>query len=102
MENRLLRKQLPGRVRLSDGECQTLAEIGKKREQHAREAVASIIVEETAWDAQGHPPRGIVHAVSGQRDALCVPLQALHQRGQVKTCICYTGEQIPTDLLVVL
>jgi hypothetical protein len=61
-----------------------------------------VLVEETAWDAQGHPRRGIVHAVSGQRDALRVPLQALHQRGQVKTFIFYTGEQIPADLLVVL
>ena len=29
MENRLLRKQITGRVRLSDGERKTLAEIGK-------------------------------------------------------------------------
>jgi len=29
-ENRLLRRQIKGRIRLSDGERKTLAEIGKK------------------------------------------------------------------------
>jgi putative transposase len=36
-ENRLLRQQLKGRVRLSDGERKTLAEIGYKLGKHALE-----------------------------------------------------------------
>ena len=61
-----------------------------------------VLVEETAWDTHGHPSSGIVRAASAQRDDLCAPLQALHQRSQVKTFIFYTGEQIPADLTVVL
>ena len=34
-ENRMLRNQIKGRIRLSDGERQTLAEIGKKLGKHA-------------------------------------------------------------------
>ena len=40
-ENRILRQQLKGRVRLSDGERQTLAEIGKRL---SKQALASVIV----------------------------------------------------------
>ncbi len=42
-ENRILRKQLTGRVRLSDGERKTLAEIGKKLGKTALEEVATIV-----------------------------------------------------------
>jgi hypothetical protein len=50
-ENRLLRKQLPGRVRLSDGERQSLAEIGKKLGTQALQEVATIVIPDTilAW-----------------------------------------------------
>jgi putative transposase len=50
-ENRLLRKQLPGRVRLSDGERKTLAELGKRLGKHALAEVASIVTPDTilAW-----------------------------------------------------
>ena len=61
-----------------------------------------VLVEETAWDAQGHPRRGIVHAASRQRAALYAPLQVCHQRPQVTTFIFYTGDPIPTHLTVVL
>ena len=61
-----------------------------------------VLVEETAWDVQGHPSCGIVRATSGQRDDLRAPLQALHQRPQVKTFIFYTGEQISADLTAVV
>src|SRR5437773_2640255 len=36
-ENRILRSQITGRVRLTDGERKTLAEIGKKLGKHALE-----------------------------------------------------------------
>ena len=50
-ENRLLRHQIPGRVRLSDGERKTLAEIGQKLGKHALEAVATLVTPDTilAW-----------------------------------------------------
>lgn len=50
-ENRILRRQLQGRVRLSDGERKTLAEIGKRLGKKALEEVATIVKPETilAW-----------------------------------------------------
>src|SRR6266851_3805298 len=44
-ENRMLRHQIKGRVRLSDGERRTLAEIGKKLGKQALAEVATIL----AW-----------------------------------------------------
>src|SRR5215831_891333 len=46
-ENRLLRKQIPGRVRLSDSERKTLAEIGKKRGKQALAEGATIVTPDT-------------------------------------------------------
>jgi putative transposase len=50
-ENRILRDQLKGRVRLSDGERQALAEIGQKLGTKALEEVANIVKPGTilAW-----------------------------------------------------
>jgi putative transposase len=50
-ENRLLRKQIPGRVRLSDGERKSLAELGKKLGKQALAEVAMIVTPDTilAW-----------------------------------------------------
>jgi len=50
-ENRILRQQITGRVRLSDGERKTLAEIGKKLSKEALAEVASIVTPDTilAW-----------------------------------------------------
>src|SRR5215813_12369269 len=50
-ENRLLRSQIKGRVRLSDGERKTLAEIGQKLGKRALEEVATIVTPDTvlAW-----------------------------------------------------
>jgi putative transposase len=54
MENRLLRHQVTGRVRLSDGERKALAEIGKKLRKKALEEVASLVTPDTslAWYRQ--------------------------------------------------
>jgi hypothetical protein len=41
-ENRILRNQIPGRVRLTDGERTTLAEIGHKLGKQALQEVAKI------------------------------------------------------------
>ena len=50
-ENRILRNQITGRVRLSDGERTTLAAIGKKLSKQALAEVASIVTPATilAW-----------------------------------------------------
>ena len=46
-ENRILRHQIPGRVRLSDGERKTLAEIGQKVGKQALQEVATIVKPDT-------------------------------------------------------
>ena len=50
-ENRVLRHQIKGRVRLTDGERKTLAEIGKQLSKQALAEVATIVTPETilAW-----------------------------------------------------
>jgi hypothetical protein len=50
-ENRILRNQIKGRVRLSDGERKTLAEIGQKLGKQALQEVANIVNPDTilAW-----------------------------------------------------
>ena len=50
-ENRILRQQITGRVRLSDGERKTLAELGKRLGKQALKEVASIVTPDTilAW-----------------------------------------------------
>src|SRR5438876_1800499 len=50
-ENRILRDQLKGRVRLSDGERKALAEIGQKLGQKALQEVAKLVKADTilAW-----------------------------------------------------
>ncbi len=50
-ENRILRNQIKGRVRLSDGERKALAEIGQKLGTKALEDVANIVKPDTilAW-----------------------------------------------------
>jgi Homeodomain-like domain/Integrase core domain len=53
-ENRILRNQIKGRVRLSDGERKMLAAIGKKLGKQALAEVASIVTSDTilAWHRQ--------------------------------------------------
>src|SRR5215831_2634688 len=46
-ENRILRQQITGRVRLTDAERKTLAEIGKRLAKQALAAVASIVTPDT-------------------------------------------------------
>src|SRR5215510_11459770 len=50
-ENRILRQQIPGRVRLGDEERKTLAEIGQKLRKQALAKVATIVKPTTilAW-----------------------------------------------------
>src|ERR687883_1485946 len=46
-ENRILRSQIKGRVRLSDGERKTLAEIGYRLGKKALAGVATIVTSDT-------------------------------------------------------
>src|SRR6266478_4928998 len=46
-ENRILRNQIKGRVRLSDGERRTLAEMGQKLGKQALAEVAKIVKPDT-------------------------------------------------------
>src|SRR6201998_4205191 len=50
-ENRILCNQIQGRIRLSDGERKTLADIGQKRGKQALEEIATIVKPDTilAW-----------------------------------------------------
>jgi putative transposase len=50
-ENRILRNQITGRLRLSDGERKILAEIGRKLGKQALEEIATVVKPETilAW-----------------------------------------------------
>src|SRR5262245_58174127 len=54
MENRILRHQITGRLRLSDGERKALAELGKKLGKQVLEEVASLVKPDTilAWYRQ--------------------------------------------------
>ena len=51
-ENRLLRQQITGRVRLSDGERRSLAEIGKKLGKQALEDIAMVVTPDTILRSQ--------------------------------------------------
>lgn len=46
-ENRILRRQIPGKVRLDDGERRSLADIGRRLGQKALEEIATIVKPET-------------------------------------------------------
>jgi hypothetical protein len=43
-ENRVLRNQIKGHIRLTDGERKTLAEIGKQLSKHALAEVATMVL----------------------------------------------------------
>ena len=46
-ENRMLHNQIKGRIRLRDGECKTLAELGQKLGKQALAEVATIVKPDT-------------------------------------------------------
>jgi len=56
-ENRILRNQLKGRIRLSDGERQALAVIGQKLGKQALKGVAQIVKPDTilGWHVNSSP-----------------------------------------------
>ena len=56
-ENRILRNQIQGRVRLTDGERRTLAEIGRKLGRTVLDEVASIGRPETSSGGTGGSSR---------------------------------------------
>jgi DNA-binding MarR family transcriptional regulator len=99
-ENRILRNQMQGRVRLSDDERKTLAAIGKRLGRKALEEVASIVKPDTilGWhrtlvaqkfDGSQQRTRGmitsshqdLVRALPGDKGNMSQSLQTLEARG---------------------
>jgi hypothetical protein len=64
-ENRLLRKQIPGRVRLSDGERKTLAEIGKQLPGFSAKYPPVHVLGKGPQSLAGAPPPGDAKGRSG-------------------------------------
>src|SRR4029453_3913372 len=89
-ENRILRNQITGRVQLSDGDRQALAEMGQKLGKQPREEVATIAKPATilAWHRKFVAQKG---ASSKRRQALGRPrvaqeLEALVVRMARENC----------------
>jgi len=62
-----------------------------------------VLVEETAWDEQGYPTKGVVVAHGLDRETIVEPTSRLHmQKLGVKTFVFYAGPKIPEGLVVVL
>jgi hypothetical protein len=62
-----------------------------------------VLVEETAWDEQGNPTKGVVFAHGLDREAIVGPTSRLHlQKPGVKTFVFYAGPKVPEGLVVVL
>jgi len=80
-ENRVLRNHIQGRVRLSDGERTTLAEIGQKLGKQALAEVATIVKPETilAWHRKLVAKKcdGSQHRQSPSRPKVAAELEAL-------------------------
>jgi len=62
-----------------------------------------VLIEETAWDEQGNPTKGVVVHHGPDREKLVKPASRLHiQKPGVKTFVFYDGPKVPEDLVVVL
>jgi putative transposase len=80
-ENRILRQQITGRVRLSDGERKTLAELGKRLGKQALKEVASLVTPDTilAWHRKLIAKKydGSEHRQAPGRPTISAELEAL-------------------------
>ena len=63
-ENRILRDQIQGRLRLTDGERRSLAEIGKQLGKRALDEVASIVKPETILGVKPETTGGLLRRSS--------------------------------------
>lgn len=62
-----------------------------------------VLVEETDWNDDGEPVRGIVVGHARDRKDLVEPTRQLHTRNPAaRTFVFYTGAKIPEGLTVVL
>jgi putative transposase len=81
IENRILRQQIGGRVRLSDGERKTLANLGKRLGKQALKEVASLVIPDTilAWHRQliAQKSDGSEHRQTPGRPTISAELEAL-------------------------
>jgi len=72
-------------------------------EIEARHVGEWVLVEETAWDEQGNPTRGVVIAHGFEREVLVQHTRRLHaQKPEAKTFVFYAGPKVPEGLVVVL
>jgi len=84
------------------------AKISKKQELMLKEIEGRyvgewVLVEETAWDEQGNPTKGVVVAHGLDREKIVEPTSRLHiQKPGVKTFVFYDGPKVPEGLVVVL
>ena len=84
------------------------ATISKKQERMLEEIEGCyvgewVLVEETAWDEQGNPTKGVVVDHGPDREKMVDPASRLHiQKPGVKTFVFYDGPKVPEDLVVVL
>ena len=82
--------------------------MGKKKELTLEEIEGRyvgewVLVEETAWDEQGNPTKGLVCAHGLDREKIVEPTSKLHmQKPGVKTFVFYAGPKVPEGLVVVL
>jgi transposase InsO family protein len=80
-ENRILRQQITGRVRLSDGERKTLAELGKRLGKQALNEVATLVTPDTilAWHRKLIAKKydGSEHRQAPGRPTISAELEAL-------------------------
>ena len=60
-----------------------------------------VLVEETSWDAHGHPVAGRVRAARTSRRDVREPVRHCHQDAAVTTFLLYTGDPLPAHRTVV-
>jgi putative transposase len=80
-ENRILRQQITGRIRLSDGERKTLAALGKRLGKQALKEVATLVTPDTilAWHRKliAKKSDGSEHRQTPGRPTISAEIEAL-------------------------
>ncbi len=72
-------------------------------EIEARYSGQWVLIEETDWDKQGNPIKGVVVAHDIDRERLIPYTRQLHnQKPGVKTFTFYAGPKVPENLIVIL
>jgi len=99
-ENRILRQQITGHMRLTDGERKTLAEIGKRSGKQALTEVATIVKPDTipAWHRQLIAKKfdGSQHRHAPGRPKLNAEIEALvvHMTKENRSCAATNSDKL--------